>query len=80
MKTTCRDITETFEKQSVTRLSISEKLAVRMHMRICKNCRQYSKDSKILEKMIRRLGSAQYQHEFTPAEKETLIKKLKGDQ
>ena len=77
---TCRDITENIEKASVKRLSIGEKLEVRMHLRICKNCRQYSKDSKILERMIRHITSSHYQHEFTPDEKQALIRKLRGDQ
>jgi predicted anti-sigma-YlaC factor YlaD len=74
----CQEITEDIEKSNVQKLSIRERLAVRMHLRLCGSCRQYAKDSKILERLLRLRSKKIDQYHFTPEEKAEIISKLKG--
>lgn len=73
---TCREITETIEKGGVKRLSIKDRLAIRIHLRICKPCKAYSKDSKIIERLLRRSASRMDNYTFTEMEKSKMITQL----
>lgn len=73
---TCREITETIEKGGVKRLSIQDRLAIRIHLRICKPCTAYSKDSKIIERLLRRSASRMDNYTFTEMEKSKMINQL----
>ena len=73
----CQKITENIEKGKITKNSVSEKVAVRLHLSICKNCRKYARDSRILDRMITRSFSAIPDHQFTKEEKAEIVSKLR---
>lgn len=69
----CQEITELVERSKVSRSSIGERLAIRMHNSICKECRQYFKDSALIDKM---LSSKRFrdmrEYKFSSEEKEKI--------
>ncbi|MCR9172675.1 MAG: hypothetical protein NXI10_09300 [bacterium] len=69
----CQDITELVERSKIERISVGDRLAIRMHSTICKKCRQYFRDSDVLDKMMQ---SKRFKHlgeyQFTEEEKEKL--------
>jgi len=72
----CQDITEKIEQGKLSRISVSNKLAIRFHMRICGKCRSYFKDSNTLDRMLTRKFKHLGKYTFTPEEKEKLKKRL----
>lgn len=75
----CQEITELIEKGNITTLSRKDKVAMRLHLMICKLCREFQKDSKILDKAIQKAMKTPTKVTFTPAEKEELIVRLKAN-
>ena len=73
---TCQDITESIEKANFKRLSIKERLAIRFHLSLCKNCRQYSIDSKIIDRMLTKKFKSVKNFTFSDKEKEDLKQKM----
>lgn len=69
----CQEITELVERSKASRLSIGERLAIRTHNSICKACRQYFKDSALIDKMLssRRFREMR-EYQFTQDEKEKI--------
>lgn len=69
----CQDITELVERSKVERISLGNRLAIRFHHAICKQCRQYFTDSALIDEM---LASKRYKHlsdfSFSREEKEKL--------
>lgn len=69
----CQDITELVERSKIERISLGDRLAIRMHSTICKNCRQYFRDSDVLDDMM---NSRTFKHlgeySFSVEEKEKL--------
>lgn len=74
----CQEITELLEKGNITLLTPREKVAVRIHLLFCKLCREFQKDSKIMDKAIKKALNSSEQISFSPAEKEKMILLLKG--
>lgn len=74
---TCQELTENIEKGNVRKLSIRERIAIRRHLKLCPDCKQYSKDSKILDRLLRLKSKQISEYKFSPEEKAELIKKLK---
>lgn len=74
---TCEEITVLYEQSKVNRISVSDKISIRTHKTICKDCRQYFKDSDkidlMLTKRFKHLGS----YSFSDTEKESLKERLK---
>ncbi len=50
----CQEITELVEKGKTTNLTAMDKISVYTHLLICKLCRDYRKDSNILERLLRK--------------------------
>lgn len=74
----CLEVTEGLEKQQFQRLGVKERLEVRLHLRICPKCREYARDSVILNRMIRRSMQHIPQIQFTDEEKRELIARLRS--
>jgi len=75
----CQDITELVERSKFDRISLGDRLAIRMHSTICKDCRQFFKDSEALDDMMtsktfKHLG----EYSFTNDEKDELKTLLKS--
>lgn len=51
----CKDITLLIEKSKEERLSLKERLQIKLHTKMCKLCHNYKVDSKFLDKMIGKL-------------------------
>lgn len=48
----CKKATELIEKRLVTRLSVIEKIQLKMHTAVCSQCSAYENQSDIIEKCI----------------------------
>lgn len=48
----CKKASEIIDKQSVIRLSFKEKVMLRMHTSMCDGCKEYKKQSKLLDKFL----------------------------
>lgn len=70
----CQQITEDIEKGKVTSLTVSERVAIRLHLAVCKGCRTYRKDSQILDRLLRNQHRINYH--FTSEEKTRLKRRL----
>lgn len=69
----CQEITELIERSKIERISVGERLAIRFHSAICKNCRQFFNDSDLMDELLtskrfRHLG----EYSFSDSEKEKL--------
>jgi len=76
---TCQDITGLYERKKIGRISLSEKLAIRTHGTICKDCRSYFKESDILDKMLSRKFKDLGNYKFSESEKLSLKERLKAN-
>lgn len=69
----CQDITELVERSKIERISLGDRLSIRFHHTICKQCRQFFTDSALIDEM---LASKRYKHlsnfSFSTEEKERL--------
>lgn len=74
----CQEITELIEKGNFLTLSSKEKVAMRVHLLFCKLCREFQKDSKIMDEALKKVLQSSSQLTFTPAEKEALIFTLRN--
>lgn len=54
----CREISALVSKSMDANLSLGERLAVRIHLTLCKSCRHFQTQSRF----IRKLGQAYLQH------------------
>lgn len=69
----CQEITELIERSKIQRISVAERLELRMHMAICKNCRQYFKDSIAIDEMMESKRFKHLsEHSFSSSEKDKL--------
>lgn len=75
----CQEITELIEKGNITTLSRKDRVTVRVHLMLCKLCREFQKDSRILDKAIQKALRSPANVSFSPVEKEELILRLKGN-
>lgn len=73
---TCQEITEGIEKANFKRLTVKERLEIKLHLSICSHCKQYSKDSKILDRMLKKRFITSQKFTFSKEEKEALKKKI----
>ena len=71
----CQEITSDIEKSKLAKISLGNKLAIRIHLMLCKTCRSFSKDSRIIDKLLSRKFRQQKNYKFSPEE----INKLKDD-
>ncbi len=73
---TCQEITEDIEKGNIQKLSVKDKLVIRLHQKICPDCKQYAKDSVILDRLLRHQFKNQKKYKFTSDEKARLRDRL----
>lgn len=74
----CQEITELVEKGKTTNLSAMDKISVRTHLLICKLCRDFRKDSNILDRVLRKALNHR-KAKFTSAEKKAIVDRMKGN-
>lgn len=67
---TCRHATELIERQSLRAPTVGEKLKLRLHLMMCKPCKQYSIQSSLIDAVLHRIYS-----EF----KEASLRTVKGN-
>lgn len=48
----CQQITECLEKSKIERLTLRERLSIKIHLTICKKCKRYFHDSEQLDKWL----------------------------
>ena len=51
----CKDITELVEKKKVVGLSLKEIVQVKIHLAVCKLCRNFSRDSDYLDGLLKKI-------------------------
>lgn len=76
----CQQITLEIEKSRFVRLSVKDRLELRMHLAICPACRKYFRDSKHLDDWLGKKFSHATENSsvaFTSEEKEKLKALLK---
>jgi len=74
----CEEITLDLERANFERLSLMNRMEIRMHVAICPHCRKYFKDSKTLDKWLaKRFRHKSENITFTPEEKEAMKKAIK---
>jgi hypothetical protein len=56
---TCKKATQLVEKQKDKKLSILEKVRLKLHLWICKACAIYAKQSQIIEKLLKKRNETQ---------------------
>ena len=72
---TCEEITGLYEQGKIRRISLSDKIALGTHRRICKDCRNYFKESDMLDKMLTRKFKDLGNYKFSSQEKEDIVSK-----
>lgn len=72
----CEQITLDLEKSNFQKLSVKERLELKMHMAICSKCRRYAKDSKKMDLWLKRRAKLA-DYSFSPEEKDAIKEKLK---
>lgn len=73
----CQEITELVEKGKTTNLSAMEKISVRTHLLMCKLCRDFRKDSNILDRVLRKALLNPRKASFSSAEKKAMVDRMK---
>ena len=58
----CRKATLLIEKQQMSRLTMGERVELKIHPTGCSICRMYQQQSIIINKMIKDLFNARYHH------------------
>lgn len=50
---TCREATELASRASDSRLSLPERLALRLHLTVCKNCSRFNRQLHVMRRLLR---------------------------
>ncbi len=74
----CQDITELVERSKLERIPVKDRLAIRFHNSICKNCRTYFKDSALMDELLTRKFRHLSEYAFSLEEKERLKQLLRS--
>jgi len=69
---TCEKVTYLIEKGYLTRLNISEKLQMKLHSFYCKCCKNYPKDSAVVDRMLAKLVQEDNKAVYSDLEKKQL--------
>ncbi len=72
----CQDISELIERSKIERITLGQRLSIRFHGAICKNCRHYFADSDLMDQMLGKRYRHLSEYSFTQEEKEKIKKKL----
>lgn len=68
----CQDYTMDMERSIFERLSLKERIGIRFHTAICKDCRQYFIDSKTIDQLLIKRFKDIRTYTFTEEEKDQL--------
>ena len=78
MMLNCRQATLLVDKQEYVELSTKEKMDLKMHLSTCKHCRNYSAQSKIINKtLIRAFKFNELELKLSDNQKQKLINSIK---
>jgi len=72
----CQQISELVERSKVERISLANRISIRFHNSLCKNCRNYFTDSALMDEMLSKRFRHLSDYSFTSEEKEEIKKKL----
>lgn len=74
--TSCKTVIETIEKRSVFGLSLKERVQLKLHLFMCKNCGAYERQSVAIDSALSKLKENNEQEsKQLSEEKKTLIRK-----
>ncbi len=73
---TCQEITLYIERGKFEKLSIKDKLAIKIHLLICKPCQNFNKDSKIIDELLKKKFKDFRKYKFTEEEKNKMTENL----
>ena len=68
----CQDYTMDMERSFFERLTLKERIGLRFHAAICKDCRQYFKDSKTIDSLLTKRFKDFGNYSFSDSEKDQL--------
>lgn len=72
---TCKEISTLVSESLDRKLSLRQRMAMRMHLLMCSMCRTYSRQMLVLRKVIRRAVNADYsREEHLPEDARTRIR------
>ena len=71
---TCEEITKDIDQDAFSSLSFKERLAIKVHLLICKPCLEYKEDGDAINVLLARKFKDKTTYSFTDAEKESLRK------
>ena len=73
----CKKATELIEKRLIIKLSIIEKIQLKMHTAVCSQCSTYEKQSEIIENSISKIQQASKEKlKLSSEKKEQILKQL----
>jgi hypothetical protein len=73
----CEKLTHDFEKSQFTRIPIRDRVKMRTHLAMCRKCRNYIADSKVLDQLLKKhLETYKNLYRFTVEEKQRLKHKI----
>jgi hypothetical protein len=72
----CRKASYIIEKGEVSQISLWERMNLKFHLMICKLCRKYQSDSRILGRLMKKLATHEHSGHLTEEEKAEIRKRL----
>ena len=76
---TCEEITLLIESENYRVLPRRDRMAATVHLLMCKGCKDYKKDSKLIHKMLQVKFKDLSSYEFSLEEKAALQQKLSDE-
>jgi len=76
---TCEEVTLLIENENYKLLSRQDRMATRIHLMMCKACKEFKKDSKVIHKLLQVKFKDLSSYEFSLEEKFALQKKLSNE-
>lgn len=78
MLLTCKEATFLVEKREAGKISFREKIQLKAHLWICNACKNYEKQSKIIEKMLNKIFQKKEAETLSKEFKQKIIEKMKS--
>lgn len=80
MLRSCKEVIELSAKSKVQKLSRSERIKLRIHLGVCKYCRDFEKQGAIIDKALEKISSKQIEYTSIPNDelKSRIINGLKS--
>lgn len=75
---TCEEVTLLIESENYRILSRPDRMAAKIHLMMCKGCKNYKKDSKLIHKLLQAKFKDLSSYEFSLEEKAALQSILSG--